>query len=1144
VAGEVAEINRIPAEQIAYYILHSGVTWGILTNGRRWRLYHKDTAQKQDRFYEVDLKELCDARNLEAFLYFYAFFRRAAFESQAPNSAASSLDLTLEAMLAESVDYALGVSESLKVQVFDALRHLAQGFLDYQPNGLTLEKPMLAEIYANSLTVLYRLLFVLYAEARELLPLRTSALYREEYSLYAIVREAAKRIDSGMPLLQDSTRTWAKLKDLFRIIDAGSPPLQVATFNGGLFDQARHSFLERNTVGDGHLQLALEQLARVQGEFIDYRDLAERHLGTIYEGLLEHHLDLLTAPVQEQRLMWTVDLFNDKGERHRTGSYYTPDYIVQYIVDQALRPILDAAAAGKANDADKVEAIFDINVVDPSMGSGHFLVAATDYIAHYLVDLGLSPGAEARGEADLAYWRRRVAQSCVYGVDINPLAVELAKLSLWLTTAAKDRPLSFLDHHLRCGNALVGAQVAAIDGEVPHVRGSSAKKGPKSRTQREQDASENEGQLSLLGDSGFAGAVSTAVSSMWLIEGSAGDTVADVKTQERLYEEVRKKLVARYTVYADLKTAEALGERIERKLWKPLAEYAVQREKGAFATPQFMKPLAAVEALAQRERFFHWDLEFPEVFFDRFGRPRGPDAGFDAVIGNPPYVRAEQLGPIKSYLAAAYPNTYHGSADLYVYFYDQGLQLLRAAGRMSYIVTNKWLRAGYGEGLRGLFAEQALVERIVDFGHAPIFADADVFPCIIVVRKPTTGDPISKQQVHVTAFPRRKLGDAPISNYISENSYSIAQSGLSRASWSLEPADIEMLLQKINARGVPLSEYAGVRPLVGIKTGLNSAFMINDQLKASLVSTHPDLDQHIKPYLRGRDIKRWVPSWEGLWILVLKSSNDYQWPWSGLPIDQAESKLKALYPALHAHMERYRAQLQARTDQGMYWWELRSCSYYDIFEGVNVFYQDLAFHSRFCVAGSGTIAEMTCFCLPYYDPWLLTVLNSPLMWSYLWRRTIHGKDEVLRLKTLYVANLPIVSPLETQLDSTHVSVLRLVDIIENQKQSRNILRDWLQNEFGLTELSTDLMSFWTLNDNEFVVEVQKRRPKGSRKLTPNALKTLRAGYAELATPLLAQLQEAQALERRLAILVNEAYGLTRAEVDLLWRTAPPRMPAA
>jgi very-short-patch-repair endonuclease len=791
--------NKNPSYQIAFYIQHSGLSWGILTNGRRWRLYHKDTAHKLDRFYEVDLPELLERNDPEAFLYFYAFFRRAAFDEH---------ELGLNALLRASAEVARGIGDNLKQQVYTALRHLAQGFLDYGPNQLQPDAATLRQIYDHCLIVLYRLLFVLYAEARELLPLRESEPYRRAYSLEAIKRNVAETLDSALPMLPDSATIWPRLRTLFGIINAGSVPLKVSTFNGGLFDPQRYPFLERSSIGDARLLQALDLLTRVNRQFVDYRDLAERHLGTIYEGLLEYHLATLAGPhppalspsggageqggreriviepslqrrmvevargfrkepTPGEELLWqalrnhkldgrrfrrqqpigpfivdffcvaeglivevdgpihasqyeadrqrqamleaagyrfvripsadveqnlpagleairagfgphtprpllpqeekeelrdlrqgeerggegtiprrpedagfTVALVNSEGERHRTGSYYTPDFVVQYIVEQTLRPTLDAAVAGKASDEEKVAAVLAVNVLDPSMGSGHFPVAATEYIARYLIDLNVTPDPDAGGEADLPYWKRRVAQSCIYGVDLNPLAVDLAKLSLWLATAAKDKPLSFLDHHLRCGNAVVGARLADLDlsGATPRRRRSAP-----SRPLRERGPG-GEGQLtqlSMLDDDAFTRSMSTAVGSMWLIEHTAGNTAAEVKEQEQAYAAVREDLTRRYAHIADLATAtQGFGLAVDGALWPELVRQA-SRGRDTMMLPAIARLLAQAETTADAQRFFHWDLEFPEVFFDRFGQPLGAEAGFDAVIGNPPYVRQE-----------------------------------------------------------------------------------------------------------------------------------------------------------------------------------------------------------------------------------------------------------------------------------------------------------------------------------------------------------------------------------------------------------------------------------------------------------------------------------------------------------------------
>ena len=1140
-AGADAFTNKNPAYQIAFYIQHSGVEWGILTNGRLWRLYHKDTAHKQDRFYEVDLSSLVEAGDPEAFLYFYAFFHRSAFEPG---------PISLDALLKESAAYARGVGESLKGQVYDALKELAQGFLDYPGNALATDPATLKQIYDHSLIVLYRLLFILYAEARELLPLRESAAYRDEYSLDVIKREIARRKSAGAALLPTTARYWPRLKDLFGIISTGSPPLKVATFNGGLFDPQKHPFLERYTVGDARLIEALDKLARVSGQFVDYRDLAERHLGTIYEGLLEYHWQ----PISAER-GYTVDLFNDRGERHRTGSYYTPDFVVQYIVDQTLRPVLDAAVAGKATDAEKIAAVLEVNCADPAMGSGHFPVAAMEYIARYLVDLGVttdeSPmtndqsdtaaGTSIRAvdkhpsssvlrpsssESDLAYWKRRVAQNCIYGVDLNPLAVDLAKLSLWLATAAKGKPLSFLDHHLRCGNALVGARVAELNaGSVPK----------KARTTKKSQAAA--GQISMLDDADFARSMGLAVGSMWLIEETAGNTVAEVREQERLYADLRADLTRKYGKLADVAAARDFGLSVDATLWKGLSDYLA---RGGFEVPQYATVLREAEAQAQAQRFFHWDLEFPEVFFDRHGQPLGERGGFDAVIGNPPYVRQEQLAPVKPYLQSAYAETYHGMADLYVYFYQQGLQLLRQGGRMSYIVTNKWMRAGYGEPLRSYFAKESAIEQIVDFGHAPIFEDADVFPCIIVLKKPEA-DKNGQQddhQVQVTAFPREALKLVQLDGYVRKYGHPVPQRRFGGGPWSLEASDVDDLMEKIKRVGLPLAEFAGVKPYRGVLTGLNEAFLIDTPTKERLVREDLRSAEIIKPYLRGQDIKRWLPEWSELWIIFARR---------GINIDT--------YPAIKQHLLQFQEQLEPQPKnwagskwqgrkQGSYrWYEIQdSVDYWPLFEQPKLLYQEIQFHPSYSFDDIGYFANNKGFLLPKVDYYILAVLNSPLMWWHNWRYLPHMKDEALSPVGELMIDLPIAQPTNATRAEVEPTVERLIAITRANQAARRDTLDWLRTEFSVEAPGQKLEAFAALDEAAFVEEVRKRRPKAAGKLTPSALRALREGYSEQATPVQQRQAEALKLERRLADLVNQAYGLTPEEVELLWRTAPPRMP--
>ncbi|WP_129670827.1 Eco57I restriction-modification methylase domain-containing protein [Candidatus Chloroploca sp. Khr17] len=1056
--GEGDEINKVPADQIAFYMRHSGVAWGVLTNGRFWRLYHKDTVHKQDRFYEVDLRQLVEAGDVDAFLYFYAFFRRAAF-----NPAATE-PLALEAMLRESSAYARGVSESLKAQVFDALRHLAQGLLDYPGNRLEPTPETLREVYSHSLIVLYRLLFIFYAEARELLPLRASASYREDYSLAATVRQVVRRLDSGLTLLADTGRTWARLRDLFQIINGGSPPLQVATFNGGLFDPQRHPFLERYTIGDAQLQRALDKLARVNKEQIDYRDLAERHLGTIYEGLLEYHLQPI-APTSDG---FTLDLFNDKGERHRTGSYYTPDFVVQYIVEQTLRPLLDAAVAGQTTDEAKIAAVLAVNCLDPAMGSGHFPVAATEYIARYLVELGVQPPAEAGEEPDLVYWKRRVAQSCIYGVDLNPLAVDLAKLSLWLATAAKGRPLSFLDHHLRCGNALVGSRATEVAVSKP-VK-------PAKRSKKELAAAQA-GQLSMLEDPAFAGAMSSAVGSMWLIEGSAGRTVAEVKEQEQLYELIRRELTERFAVQADLRTADDFAQAPDQSLWPSLLAYASKRESGAFAMPAYEPLLAQVRALAEAQRFLHWDLEFPEVFFDRHGRPLGEEAGFDAIIGNPPYVRQEQLGPLKPYLQRAYPETYSGTADLFVFFFHQGVKLLRQGGRLGYIASNSWLRANYATPLRSFMREQVTVEQLIDLGDNRVFADApDVYPAIPLVRKAT---PPHDHTAQVATFNRGE-GVRAFATQVAAKLTLVSIHDQQDTGWQLGDGAGRQLLAKLVLDRKPLGSAAKNAIYRGVLTGLNEAFIIDQVTYDRIVETDPASTAVLKPFLRGEDLRPWYQEAEGRWLILLPNKWTGQTFGPGLNEAEAWVKLQALYPGIAAHLKPFAADARKRGDKGEYWWELRPCDYYDAFGKTKVFYPELAKQPRFSWDDTGAYVNNKGFIIPTEQPWLVGLLNSRTIWFLIMRTALglgeRAGMERFQLFAQFISRLPIPDATAAERDIIGDLAMQITAEAQarytlHQRARRRILSD-LGGAPG-TKLNQKLTAWWTLDFPAFRTEVHK-----------------------------------------------------------------------
>ncbi|WRH68901.1 MAG: Eco57I restriction-modification methylase domain-containing protein [Planktothrix sp. GU0601_MAG3] len=521
------------------------------------------------------------------------------------------------------------------------------------------------------------------------------------------------------------------------------------------------------------------------------------------------------------------------------------------------------------------------------------------------------------------------------------------------------------------------------------------------------------------------------------------------------------------------------------------------------------------------------------------------------VIGNPPYVRQELLSPIKPYLKQHY-QSYNGVADLYVYFYEKGLNILKPAGKLSYIVTNKWLKAGYGEPLRRFFIENSTFEQIIDFGHAPIFEDADTFPCIISVYKislsPTETTELktsipSEFNVKLCPVPREKLVNINLTQYVQNEGYDVAWSRFTAESWSLERPDVEELMKKIQRVGIPLRDFAGVKPYRGILTGLNEAFLIDEETKNKIVQADPKSAEIIKPYLRGQDIKRWSPEWQNVWIILLKSSNDHIWLWSNAK-DDAENVFAQTFPSIHQYMKPLENKLRQRRDQGKYWWELRSCSYYNKFEAEKLIYQVIQTLPQYAFDDSGLYGNDKTFILPKSDKYLLGWLNSPLIWWYSYRIFTGMLSNSISPMGYLFESLPIAPPTDQIRDEVELIVTRLIEITKTNQTANDDVLTWLQIQYKVKKISRKLENFADLNFEELIEEVIKQLPKSksSDPLGVKGLKSIREAYNEYVPDIQTRKQEALNLEKRLSDLVNQAYQLTPEEIELIWKTAPPRMP--
>ncbi len=844
------------SHQIRFYLDRAGgeVEWGILTNGKQWRLYGtKDYAT--EIYYEVDLVSLLANGNLDDFKYFYAFFRSEAFRETRGTT-------FLDTVWNESETAAQELGEDLQNNVFTALRVLGEGFV--QTNDLDIDPDdaeARAELKEQSLVLLYRLMFVLYAESRGLMrpdDPDDRDEFDEHFSLDQMRLDIHDDITSG-DTYDDfstySTSMWSQLDDLFGLIDKGNEPLGIPPYNGGLFDSEEHEFLAENEVSDQYIAEVIHRLGTTKdddGELVlaDYADLDTRHLGTIYEGLLEHEFRIApeqyAAVSEDGGQVWkpatdvsvadaveTVDqgglyVVNDDGERKATGAYYTPDYVVSYIVEETIDPLLDEIRAELEDDGLEMsdQAYFgrfyrevqNLKILDPAMGSAHFLTAATGYLTEQVMEVVREQERQGRNEQEL---RRTIAKECIYGVDINGMAVELGKLSMWLETLAADKPLAFLDHHLKDGNSLVGSDITDVLSD---------------------DAEENTGQITL--GQAFArarqktlGHVMDLMQDLLAID---NDELSDIKSMEELYEEIRDDpLYQRLFEVANVHTAEQFGVDVPEGVYEDMAGAIDDGDQ--WAEIQETDWFTSAQALADEQKFFHWELEYPEVFFGEDGE-KLDGAGFDAVIGNPPYV--EVGGSIEQYLRDEYEVTEY-FVDLFHAFTERAISLNRTDGKFGYILPEPWLTIENREKLRRHVLINSRVDEIVRISQS-VFEDATVDSIILIA---TTGASPNKTRINRLLLPDK----GQVESQITIDQKEVIESKTARIEVE-QTAETKRILEKIKSVSTELGDIGKLA--IGVQA-YNSSKHTKDQIENRVFHSETKQSDQYLPELAGNDVSRY-----------------------------------------------------------------------------------------------------------------------------------------------------------------------------------------------------------------------------------------------------------------------------------------------
>jgi hypothetical protein len=510
--------------------------------------------------------------------------------------------------------------------------------------------------FADARTAVYRVLFLLFAEARQLVPL-WHATYRRGYSMQAL----ETRLASGASM----RGTWAALQAMARLAHAGATAgdLKVVAFNGRLFSPARAPLLDHLALDDDSVARALDALcfasvAQHGRARIAYGDLGVEELGSVYEGLLD----------LEPRAERPRPRHGSESRRKTTGTFYTPRPLADALVRETLAPLVEDRLP---------DDILGLRVLDPAMGSGAFLISAARYLEQAWERACERASAARPTEVERVAIRRHIASRCLFGVDRNPMAVQLAQLSVWLATLAVDRPLSFLDHHLVAGNSLVGAGPLDVLARVP---GREAITAPR--------------PLETLFD--WTAALVSVRSRRAHLESVPDDTVSVVHEKEAVLRQVGDDPdLTRWKRACDLWCA-AWIERLPGGVYHALLDRALGRCRHVTASVEETARRVAVAAGALG--CFHWPLEFPEAFLDEAGQLR-PDGGFDAVIGNPPWemLRADAAREAASRdegaaivrfarASGTYRAQGRGHANQVQLFVERALQLTRPGGRVGLIV--------------------------------------------------------------------------------------------------------------------------------------------------------------------------------------------------------------------------------------------------------------------------------------------------------------------------------------------------------------------------------------------------------------------------------------------------------------------------
>lgn len=825
-------------------------------------------------------------------------------------------------------------------------------------------------------------------------------------------------------------------------IDDRSEPVRakfgnIPYLNSSLFEE---SDLERNTMRinelKNRLDLPLHNATVLKGangkrltgnkstltylfEFLDSYDFGAEGSADIQE----QNKSIINASV--------LGLIFEKINGYKDGSFFTPGFITMYICRETIRRAvlskfnetcgwsckdfndlyntLDRITIKEANDI-----VNSLKICDPAVGSGHFLVSALNEIIAIKSDLGIladKEGKRLRGygvtiendelivtvddqifeyhykdtesqrvQETFFHEKETIIENCLFGVDINPKSVAICRLRLWIELLKNAyyrrgsdqlETLPNIDINIKCGNSLVSR--FAISGN-PNIPAANRKK------------------LKELTD-------------------KYRNLVRDYKRSPSNKGALRKEIE---NLKHSLENFGLPNDKDLKSLWLKKEELSVMTLFG-FSKKETEKRQKIHEQLTELERrfaekeklvyhnAFEWRFEFPEVLDEE-----GEFVGFDAIIGNPPYIRQEAIKEQKPAFLEMFGSFYCGTADIYTYFYKIGLNLLKTGSSLCYIAPNKFMRAGYGKNTRELLTTQARPLLVLDFGDLPIFDEATTYPSIVMVEK--TGAALQTSDFYTATFTDSEQLTR-FDEALATVGFSMPVAALRPEGWTLERPEVLALMDKLRKVGKPLGEYVKGKFYRGVLTGLNEAFVINEETKNRLIAEDPQCAEIIKPWLRGRDIRKWKAEWARLYVLFTRRGTD---------ID--------LYPAIKQHLEQFKVGLLPKPNDwdskiewygrksGSYnWFDIQdNIAYFEEFEKTKIIYPDIASESKFTWDESNSFIGNTAYIIPTGEKWLVGLLNSQVIWWLYTNVSSMIRGGFVRFIAQYMEQLPIPSATEAQ----------------------------------------------------------------------------------------------------------------------------------